>query len=224
MKNVIKLGIFLLIIATSCSHKSVDFSNTDEMNILKITRQDLEKHSSIELVNFSTEIMLKYSAISTKDIKVLKKCVEILDVAIEKNPRNDFAYQNKISLLLSLKEFDKALFTIDKMLLNIGDFAEGYFGKGMVLEYIGEIDNANLAYDKAILLYDIKLREDPENISVIGSRIMVYCFREGVTYALFEIEKAIEKYPDEQYLINVRDTYVKEFDRKNMIEGTCNAI
>ena len=85
----------------------------------------------------------------------------LFDKAISLDSTYELPIQNKANVYIHQKKYPQALLTIE-LLLAKHQYPEAYEMKGMLLEYLKEIDKANEAYKDALKIREEKIKNTPQ--------------------------------------------------------------
>ena len=132
MMDRIRLGLFLLLVCSiiSCNRKEEKSSRKMALELNK---------KAVELVPFNKN-------------DSLKKSIAYLDSATEIDSSCALCYANKLTFLLSLKQFDRARSTVHKILeLRPGEYYY-YTTAGMLYELSGDTNTAKTYFQQSLKL------------------------------------------------------------------------
>ena len=125
----------------------------------------------------------------------IKKANLILDSAIKIDPTYQLAYQRKMSNLISLKEYKRAIKMADSA-TKIKPILETLTAKGALLTKVGEPDAAKKAYDQAITVGQADYAAKPAS-NVLCNIAIAYLLRDGQQKALDYLKKEKTKFAND---------------------------
>ena len=157
-------------------------------------QQKKYSNEAIRLNNRAMEIRLRN--LSSKDS--ITKVLNLLDEAIALDQSYITAYGNKVDLLLSEEEYDKALKTLDEAIKYNPEHHGFYLLKARVLEVQGQAEEATDLYKKALETCEIQMKKNPAVGSFLDSYFLKYCIY-GIDTPANEVVSAIPaSFTDEQ--------------------------
>jgi tetratricopeptide (TPR) repeat protein len=229
MKKV--LGITLLVcIIFSCGRKNkelkkeLDNSVENAENIL-----DLTKKTNEEMVNYSDEKLVElamdlYDNVGgdphfKEDSLKLYYALRYIEVAIAKNPNNASAYNSKINVYVALKEYKKAIQSINSLFSIKGESAGGLMFKGMLYEMLQTKDSATIAYKKALQKYNEKINET-NNLNDKVNKAVLLCLIEEKEKGLKEINNIIKENPNNNYAVQMKEQIIENFDKTKFFDAS----
>lgn len=149
---------------------------------------------AIDLNNRASEIWLRN--LSNKDS--IAEVLNLLDKAIALDQSYITAYGNKVNILLSEKEYDKAIKTLDEAIKYNPEQHGFYLLKAKALEEQGQPEKALLFYKKALETCEIQMKKNPAVGSFLDSYFLKYCIY-GIDTPVSEVISAIPaSFTDEQ--------------------------
>ena len=148
----------------------------------------------------------------------IQKAINLLEKAIKLDNACYMCYSNQAQMFCDLKMYDKAINVLNRYLIHFPDKFNFEELKGFIFERMGNIDSANIIYNKAIEEYNTKIKLDSSNISLKINRAVLYFFTEGDDRAKREYEKIIAEYPNDPMVNNMREIF-SSFDRKTYINN-----
>jgi len=204
--------------------KELDNSIKNAENVLELTNK-----TDKEILNYSDGKLVKlamnlYSNVGgdphfKEDSLKLMNALRYLDVAIAKNPNNESAYLNRVSVYVSFKEYEKAVSSINSLFNIKGEYAEGLMYKGMLYEKLQIQDSASIAYGKALNNYNKRICEaDILNDKV--HRAILYCLIDGGAKGLKEINNIIKENPKNDFAKQIKEQVIENFDRDKFINNS----
>ena len=124
--------------------------------------------------------------------------LNLLDKAIALDQSYITAYGNKVNILLSEKEYDKAIKTLDEAIKYNPEQHGFYLLKAKALEEQGQPEEALLFYKKALETCKIQMKKNPAVGSFLDSYFLKYCIY-GIDTPVSEVISAIPaSFTDEQ--------------------------
>ncbi|XOV67408.1 MAG: tetratricopeptide repeat protein [Fluviicola sp.] len=110
-------------------------------------------------MGYNSEIAYLSAAVIRREQDRSQDAMKIIEEGLAKHPSSTDLMLTKINLLLAEKDFDAALFTIDKALTKLPDNADLHFTRGTLLEG-SDINEAMTAYERAIEI-------DPDHVNAL---------------------------------------------------------
>ncbi len=126
---------------------------------------------AIDLNNRAMEIRIHN--LSNKDS--IAKVLNMLDKAIALDKSYITAYGNKVNILLSEEEYDKAIKTLDEAIKYNPEQHGFYLLKAKALEEQGQSEEALAFYKKALETCENQMRKNPAVGSFLDSYFLKYC-------------------------------------------------
>lgn len=157
-------------------------------------QQKKYSQEAIDLNNRATEIMLRN--LSNKDS--IAEVLNLLDKAIALDQSYITAYGNKVNLLLSEEEYDKAIKALDEAIKYNPEQHGFYLLKAKALEEQGQSEEALAFYKKALETCEIQMKKNPAVGSFLDSYFLKYCIY-GIDTPASEVISAMPtSFTDEQ--------------------------
>ena len=100
--------------------------------------------------------------------------------------------------------------TIDSAMKNSYPNPDMLFSKARALDHLGRTKEADNTLIEADALYSKWINCYPDSINLIGTKIEFTAYYKGKKEALKEANKYIEKYPDNDFLVGLRDFIIEE--------------
>lgn len=141
--------------------------------------------------------------------KKFRQAVEAYTKAIELNPEDVAAYNNRGVAYGKLKEYDRALADYNRTIALSPDDTNAYNNRGIVYYELKE-------YNKALADYNRAIEVTPDDTDAFSNRSAVYYELKEYDKSLADCNRAITLAPDNDYAYNNRGfTYynLKEFDK-----------
>ena len=157
-------------------------------------QQKKYSQEAIDLNDRATEIMLRN--LSNKDS--IAEVLNLLDKAIALDQSYITAYGNKVNILLSEEEYDKAMKTLDEAIKYNPEQHGFYLLKAKALEEQGQSEEALAFYKKALETCEIQMKKNPTVGSFLDSYFLKYCIY-GIDTPASEVISAMPtSFTDEQ--------------------------
>jgi len=202
------LGVFIVI---NCQSNMDDFQN--------LSPED-RKELAIQKNDVAMQMFQRYLLLHEND-SIAYQVLDSLDLAIKYDSTYSLAYQNKAGILTQMGNYQEAVNVLET-LVQRQDTTEA-----MVITHLGMSydmlshfykEKAQKTLEKAIAIYDEKLKEDPENVWMWSERAMLFAYSGSREKALEEIEKIIAKFPDDDMPLSYKEEILR-FDREEFIKS-----
>ena len=140
------------------------FSACSRQENKDIHSSDSEKFNpkAIELNNKAVELMQRFQNDSA---------LILFDKAIEFDKTYYLPHSNKIGILISKKQFDKALYESDMVIKKKPDLAEGWTFAGMLHEKQGDTITAINYYKESIKIFDERIKNPKKRNDLAANRL-----------------------------------------------------
>ena len=208
----LKLAIFLLLLSCVGRQNKVPI----------VDGTSLQQPDSMALILNNKGVYLMGQALMTDD-SVIKKVLYdsaliYLEDAIREDSQYVLAYTNKSQVLRKIGNLKASLEPLEMARTIDRDLAEVIMAQGFTLEKMGDMELAMQKYREALVAFEKRLHDRPNDIKVQLDIAFLYIFLEDQNKAVDEVENLIIEKPDMDDLKEF-ERYVKEFDRKKFIEG-----
>ncbi len=157
------------------------------------------------------------------DPRVTQKSIKEIDKAIKIYPWNYSFYMNKAQLQMKIKDYEEALISARKGTEKNNQYAEGLEFQGLIYEYLGQPDSANILYSKAIDKYKIRLNNNPDNQFTNREIALLYAIIGDMINSkayLTDIHETTEYY--EKQLIERHDFYIENYQHGGLRDFLSN--
>jgi|GEM_PF-2673975 len=208
MKKYKSLIYFILLFSASC--KSQDHNQTK----IKEQRSQAELIVHQALITFARNNCEEDSI--RKSIKMVKQAINL------KNSEPIF-YINAAQMYCSLNEYQQALEVLDEYSDDLATSVELETYKGLIFEKMGNVDSAKSYYAKAIKNFDLKIHNNPNNITFQLNRAFLLFFTNGENEAKMEFNRIASKFPKNENVKAMRNNF-SSFNREtyiNQIFASC---
>lgn len=199
MKKCISLSL-LLFLVVSCEGQNKKFTQYDK--------------EAIQLNNRAMDILVN----NHNNRDSLKVAIALLERAIKIDSTYTLAYNNKVSILCKIGDFDSAIKTLDMVLLVNENLFEAKTLKGWIFEKTGNITKAQEMYNMVLNDYNQRLANDTANISLKLGRAVIYLFTEGRDRGMSEFNSLAKAHPENLEIKGMEELFV-DFDRKEFINS-----
>lgn len=149
-----------------------------------------------------------------KDTMVYEESARLIAKAISINKINPNYYTNLAKIQFKLEQCEKAIHTLDELLIINSNYTEALSAKGFILEKTGKLDSATICYRQAIEEYDKIKEKEPGDI--INKAFLILLI-EGEDKALKEIKKLKGKVAESEILF--LEEQIRHFDRESFIDN-----
>jgi tRNA A-37 threonylcarbamoyl transferase component Bud32/tetratricopeptide (TPR) repeat protein len=105
-----------------------------------------------------------------------------------------------IAAAINTKDFAKAQSLAAEATRQNPKFAEAWAADGLASARLGQVDRARQAYERALLLYQDKSRENPSDANSVLQQIFLLTLLDRSTEAAALLENARKSYPDDEQL------------------------
>ena len=140
----------------------------------------------------------------------MDKGIEIMDIMVEKYPRNANLYKRRSFQYYFIGEFEKALVDINKA-IDIRQEAEFFFTRALIFEGLRE-------YEKAILDYNEAVNQAPDWFQARINRAVCFQTQNDIVNALNDINEALRIKPEAIEAYNLRgDLLVRQEEYEKAI-------
>lgn len=199
--NILILSFIIFVCFTSCSNKECDCLN-------KTASEELPEEYK-NLVNKAIfEFHGKYY--EENNIVYLDSALLLLNQAVRFYPKLLPAYYYKSIVYESKGDLLSTIEIIDSALKNSYPNPDMLFLKARALDHLGRTKEADNTLIEADALYSQWINCYPDSINLIGAKIDFTAYYKGKKEALKEANKYIEKYPDNDFLVGLRDFISEE--------------
>ncbi len=182
MKFLKKTTVYVLVLAMFfCSFSSVVFADID-------LYYDLISEGNTLYYSNITEAIKKY------------------DQAIEEEPNEMAAYEEKASHLSYLERYDEAIETIDKAIINCSDDYSLLISKAEILMEKGDLD-------EAIAIIDNAIKQDASKTFAYDTKADILCEQGKTDEAIAVYDKVIKMNPNNYYSYNKKISFLKKIGR-----------
>ena len=148
----------------------------------------------------------------------LDRAMEAYSSAINLNPRNASAYNNRGIVYADKGDLDNAIEHYNTAIKLKPDYAEAYYNRGNAYDNKGEVDNAIRDYTEAI-------KRNPDFVEAYSNRGTVYLNKHDVNNAIRDYTEAIKRNPDQaEVYYNRGIAYANKGDLDNAIRDYTEAI
>ncbi|MBN1111607.1 MAG: hypothetical protein JXA53_01685 [Bacteroidales bacterium] len=187
--------------------------------LTNLTDDEISKFSDDELVDLAVELYSNVggSAYFKEDSLKLIKALSFLNVAIEKNCKNEAAYLNKVSIHVSFSEYTKAISDIKSLFKVKGEYAEGLMYIGLLYETLNVSDSSNIFYQKALDSFNKRIKST-NNLNDKISRSILHCLLKDNNIGIDEINKIIAENPDNDFVKQIKTNVIDNFDRLKFVK------
>lgn len=199
----------------SASDKAKTYSN-----LMDMPNEEAIKLSEKQLVDLATSLYTNVGGLAyyKEDSLKLKKALSFLDIALIKNPKNEAAMLNKVNIYCSLKEYNRAISTINRLFKIKGEYAEGLMFNGMLYEMANKTDSASQFYHKSLNAYNDRITKD-DKLNDKVNRAVLYCLIKDKEMGLIEINKIINENPQNELAKQVKTNVIENFNRENFVKS-----
>ena len=198
------------------------------MVLLLIGCTDSKEHKQADYKPSQEVIALNDTAVSIyedelhKDIKnvlILRKALSYLDKAIILDSLYVYSYLNKISIYKHLEMYDSAAAQY-AIVSKIDPVKPEYtLGEGIMLERIGDDDNANEKYLATLELYNKLIKENPKDIDLKINQVFVYLLLQGKEEAISHLGYISPDSKSDQEKIERMNALIEGFDRDDFVSN-----
>ncbi|HUW05585.1 MAG TPA: hypothetical protein VMW01_04925 [Williamwhitmania sp.] len=223
--------LFLLLFAGCTSRdkslqKELDNSSENAKTFSRLMAMPDEEAATLtdkQLVDLADNLYTNVGGLAyyKEDSLKLEKALRFLDIAINKNPKNEAAMLSKVNVYCSLKEYSRAITTINGLFEIKGEYPEGLMFEGMLYEKINKLDSSAYFYQEALNAYNSRILKD-NKLNDKVNRAVLYCLVKNREAGLAEINKLISENPQDEFAKQVKIGVIENFKRdvfiKNNIE------
>ena len=185
--------------------------------------QTTTKHKvNPELVRLNKKIIPLFSFTNNPDS--CRKALLLLDSAttIDSNVFN--AYNNKLFFLYGLKQYDKAINTVNKLISLRPNAHDLFMLKGNLLDKIGDTTSANLNFEKSLKICDSVLdtmhETNSDYMMLVTNKAINLIMLGDSTNANKILKVLYDKQPDDPAFDNFEKKYILSLMNKNRIQLT----
>lgn len=201
MKNLILAFILISSGMTNCQNKSDKSDN-------KKPEKDL-----IRMNDYAAELSTKNGDNRDSTLKALK----IINEVLERDSSLATSQNNKLVILLKLKEREQALDLINKIISKNNRLSNNHIIKANILEKMDRKQEAIQEYLKALNICEQNLKNDPNNIKAKINLIQMHLFTKPIEDVKNEYYQLKKDYPTNANVI-IMEEMVTKFDRAKFLE------
>ena len=201
MKNLILTFVIISSGMSNCQNK------LDNSNIKKSTE---------DLIRMN-DYAVKLSTIDNNNKDSTLKALSILNEVIRIDSTYLIAHNNRLSVLIKLREREKALSQINKIISIRKEDSSLYMIKGHILEKLNLKKEANKEYSIATTLCEKQIKENPKNVSLKTTLLMIHGFTQSAESVRAEYEALKKEYPSEPKVTMMEDIIMK-FNKGEFLE------
>lgn len=167
MKNNILISLFIILIIVSCNSertkndkiiKELEQGEINSREFSKIFENKaliLKTNNSIELTEIASKIYSHIGIpVTSQDTQRLDIAIEYLDKALECDPLNRSAYRNKVNILTSMQEWDRAIEAVNHWLIRGKPYYYDYMIKGFIYEVLELKDSSITSFNLALAQFE----------------------------------------------------------------------
>lgn len=203
--HLYNFSIALILFFYSCS-------STEKDSYQSINPQAIELNNQVALILQEESL---FRGVFPND-SLLNKALDLVNQAIEYDSSYALAYSNKATVLCRLGHYNEAIASLEQASALKPNYAEVIQAQGFIYEKLGQIDYASDKYQEAIIAFDNRLKKDPKNVQFMTGKAFLLLFTEGKDFALAEINKIIDQYPDNNTALIMKET-ISLFNREEFI-------
>lgn len=223
MKNIFVL-ICLIFIAFTQGCKTQKKDTPEGKNILGYNGGVKKINSGFDTIGKHTTFSKKAIELNNKAILLINngnetdymKALDLLNKAINIDSTYYMAYSNKITVLIRLKEYDKAIKTCKYLVTNIKqDYPEAFTILGILYDKLNKKKNAEHYYKKAIKAYTKRINSKEEILDMINKAHLIYIMDNK--RGLNEIDSLINAYPSNDELLMYRKHLFTDYNHQEAL-------
>ena len=152
-----------------------------------------------------------------KDSSLLHDALILLDKAIIIDSLYQLAYANKAMVLEYLGRNEDAINALTVIVKLRPDYAEGFTYLGYKYEKLGNMDSANISYRSAISAYSRRIERTNNVLDKLNRAFIISLIDKDK--GLQEMEKIVEKNPDDKTFDLWKQQFFYDFDRQKFISN-----
>lgn len=146
----------------------------------------------------------------------IEKSIKEVKQAIKLDNTHPVFYSNEAQMYCSLEKYQEAIKVLNEYLDNFPNSVELETLKGFIFEKTGNLDSATASYSDAIKHYDIKIQNDPTNVSLLLNRAFLLFFTQSDSKAKIEYTRIVNKFPNDERVKDMHEDFYS-FERKSYI-------
>lgn len=201
MKKLFIFCILIELISISCQISS-------KKNVNQDAKKDL-----IRLNDYASEL----SQINYDNKDSMMKALSIINEVLKIDSTYIIAENNKLAILIKLKERNQALILIEKIISRDKYFVGNYVVKANILEKLNRKEEAQKEYLIASTLCEQQIKENPKNINLKTTLLLIHGLTQSPESVRAEYEALKKEYPTEPKIAVMDDLFLK-FDREKYLE------
>ena len=178
----------------SCSHNSLKDCDCykDYMN----QKTDQEYDSLVKVATW--RYIGTYQM--TNDSSLLDSAIILLDKAIEHIPVAYGAYQCKLMVLNTQRQYQEIMDIVDQLLEMGYELPDLYYIKARMFDELGEPKKADELFEKTRNLYDGWLECFPDSMALVVANVCFVSYADGKEEGLETLRQELKKHPNELIL------------------------
>lgn len=174
------------------------------------------KKSAEDLIRMN-DYAVKLSTIDNNNKDSTLKALSILSEVIRIDSTYLIAHNNRLSVLIKLREREKALSQINKIISIRKDDSSLYIIKGHILENLNLKEEAKKEYTIATTICEKQIKENPKNVTLKTTLLIIHGFTQSAESVRAEYESLKKEYPSEPKVTMMEDIIMK-FNKEEFLE------
>jgi tetratricopeptide (TPR) repeat protein len=199
--NKFKILVYLILLfSASCKSQINNHSNNNNPT------------SRARLLNDNA---LKISELNCNEDSI-KKSIKLLEQAIKLDKTVPIFYSNEAQMFCNLRKYQDAIKVLNRYLFNFPPNPALGTLKGYIFEKTGNIDSAMASYLDVMNQYNLKIKDDPSDISLQLDQAFLLFFTLSDTEAKMKYNEIAKKFPNDERVKIMRNDFYS-FERKSYI-------
>ena len=175
----------------------------------------LKKSDNILQAKLLNDKALKLS-VNNCDKDSIEKSIKLFEQAIKLDNTVPVFYSNESEMYCNLRKYQDAIKVLNRFLYNFPSNPALETLKGHIFERAGNMDSAMASYLDIIKQYNLKIQNDPNNVSIQLNRAFLLFFTQGDSAAKKEFNRISKKFPQDVRVEAMQGDF-RSFERKSYI-------
>ncbi len=152
--------------------------------------------------------------------QILDSALILLNNAIRIDPTYYIAYVNKAAILLEMREREKALATVTKLLTIKPNLIEAMSLQGVILHCLGRNREAQAKFDDLLSVIEKKIKAYPDSVNLRLTYAIQLIISGRQEAGITEYRKQLADHPNNPDVVNMREI-IEGFDREQYLKDIC---
>lgn len=187
-----------------------------EVSYSKLSSQQ-QKEIAIQKNDAAVKLFQQFMLINGSD-SLFYQALDSVNTAIKYDSAYARAYHNKASMLAEVDSTKAAIRVLDQLVKIDSTQIMAITLQGFFYEQIGDSLKAHAKYLEAIVAYEQRIKNNPEDVNAKVERAFLFLFTDSKNKALKEINKVIQDHPESQAAI-IRKESIQNFNRREFIKS-----